>query len=352
MTTEMLRHCRLGLIAACVSCAACSGCTSVITSAYLRDAWLDSVERPAADTEAADDPVEEDRPAGAGRREAAPPRDAVRAADGADRDGREPEAAPLSLDDAVAVAEAQLATTGGLSADARSTLVTMLEATPPQDWPVVVEEFAIALVASRKLAAAAPPPAVAAPVVPAAAAAPPEAPAGSASVADSSSVPPPAAPVAAAVVPVVAGAAAASQQGEAPADAGRELAVANVCFASRVRAWGVVDRFPADRFAPGQQVILYFELDHVESQESAAGHTTRVDTRLVLRGADGGVLHEWTFDPLEETCLSRRRDYFARYVLALPNELPAGRCRLDLKVEDLCSGRTAATSLPLEVVPR
>jgi predicted metal-dependent phosphoesterase TrpH len=92
-------------------------------------------------------------------------------------------------------------------------------------------------------------------------------------------------------------------------------AVNNACFATRVRGWGNVERFPSTTFRPGQEVIVYFELDQLASRESAEGHTTRIDTVLRLVDASGRRVHEWTFEPLEETCGSHRRDYFARYLV-------------------------------------
>lgn len=132
----------------------------------------------------------------------------------------------------------------------------------------------------------------------------------------------------------------------APAPA---FAVQNACFASRVRAWGVVDRFETAQFQPGQELIVYFELDQLASRESNEGHTTRIDTVLRLVGADGRHVHEWTFEPVEETCGSHRRDYFARYLVALPASTPTGPCRLEVAVTDTIAGRTAHASLPLSV---
>ena len=129
------------------------------------------------------------------------------------------------------------------------------------------------------------------------------------------------------------------------------FAVQNACFASRVRAWGVVDRFETAQFQPGQEVIVYFELDQLMSRESAEGHTTRIDTVLRLVDASGRRVHEWTFEPLEETCGSHRRDYFARYLVAVPPATPAGSCRLEVVVTDTIAGRTAQTSMPLDVTP-
>jgi len=96
-------------------------------------------------------------------------------------------------------------------------------------------------------------------------------------------------------------------------------------------------------------LIVYFELDQLASRESADGHATRIDTVLRLVGEDGRRAHEWTFEPLEETCRGQRRDYFARYLVAVPTALPTGSYRLEVVVSDTIAGRTAHTSLPLEV---
>jgi hypothetical protein len=111
----------------------------------------------------------------------------------------------------------------------------------------------------------------------------------------------------------------------------------------------VVDRFETSRFWPGQDVIVYFELENLASRMTDSGHATRVDTALRLVADDGRMLHEWSFDPVEETCPARRRDYFLRFVLRLPEDLPAGACRLEVAVSDAVGNRTAETGLPLEI---
>ena len=330
---------------ACLS--ATSGCTSVISSAYLREAWLDAVEhaadakseaerRPqgtnsdtasdtgASDNDASTDASQDDR--------TVEHSEAVIHAD-AEADTSTTSAAaawsPATLDEAVSEADHRLAASGGLNSAARGTLIATLKTTPRQDWPVVVEEFTAALAAAHvddagEAAAAA----VAKPVPP---------------------MPPTDAPRAESTP---APAAEAHYDAARPKPVTPPLAIQNACFASRVRAWGVVDRFETAEFEPGQELIVYFELDQLASRTSAEGHTTRIETVLRLVFEDGRRMHEWTFEPLEETCGSHRRDYFARYLVALPTATPAGPCRLEVAVTDTIAGRTAHATLPLTVVVR
>ena len=317
-------------VLACTS--ASSGCTSVISSAYLRETWLDAVEHASesrADAKASDkaaahdksdvDDAEETAALPAGRDVNALPDTAAWS--------------PATLDEAVDEARRRLAKSGGLNDAARGTLIATLKSTPRQDWPVVVEEFTAVLAASQ--IANAPEASVAAVATdesPSVAAAEPVAP-----------MPPAESPRTAAAEP--------DQPPAQPAPIQPVFAVQNACFASRVRAWGVVDRFETAQFQPGQEVIIYFELDQLTSRESAEGHTTRIDTVLRLVDASGRRVHEWTFEPLEETCGSHRRDYFARYLVAVPPATPAGSCRLEVVVTDTIAGRTAQTSMPLDVTP-
>ena len=354
-------------LTAVVCLTASSGCTSVIGSAYLREAWLDAVEH-AAETQADAKSAGKNEGKSGGKAARADERTAddseTAAGSSAVSDTSDMKEAsatawsPATLDEAVSEADHRLANAGGLSEAARSTLIAMLKSTPRQDWPVVIEEFTAALAAvhidsNEGVAAAAKVAEPVAPMPPAEAAAhalatvpahiPAEAPRTAAGGADQDAAEQNAAG------PNAAEHDAAGQDASVTGPAQPQFAVQNACFASRVRAWGVVDRFETAEFQPGQELIVYFELDQLTSRESAKGHTTRIDTAIRLIGADGRRVHEWTFEPLEETCGSHRRDYFARYLVAVPASTPAGPCRLEVAVSDTIAGRTAHVSLPLTV---
>lgn len=309
-----------------------SGCTAVLSTTALRDAMpgaSDSTGEATLDEPAADAAVETSTDE--------EPLVLVKPA----------VSAKQTIDDAID----RLAAAGRLDEATQSALITMLEAAPQEDWPEIIDAFVETLEASHVAAKpVAPAPPVAAPaqaeppqppVVPAGAVIDPAPPATAAA-----PVTPPAEPL---VFPVIEPVAALEPLAE---PAARSLRIANACFASRVRGWGQVDRFEASRFREGQDVIVYFELEDLQSHETDAGHRTEVDTSLRLVTDEGRTLHEWSFAPVEETCPTRRRDYFLRYVLRLPAGLAPGRCRLDVATTDAVGDRTATESLPLEIVGR
>ena len=341
-----------------------AGCTSAITTAAMREALsgtLASLATPlphAAGREPASDDEKHET-------------EEVAEAIDADADEEAPAVAgkpKLTLDQAVERAVSRLSAAGQLDAATQATLLAMLESTNPEDWPAAIDAFTASLEANR-------PPI---PAQPAAAPAPdsavsqtepepmpePEALNMHAPVALTAPVALPApveetatAPAeltAVVIEPVSHAVEEAAPEPEDPADepVAPALAVRNPCFVTKVKAWGVVDRFPTQVFRRGQDVIVYFELEHLSCRSDSAGHATSIDTAFRLVGADGAQIRTWTFEPVDETCLSQRRDYFARYFLRMPDNAPAGPCRLEFVVTDRLAGASTQSHLDLEINDR
>ncbi len=127
-------------------------------------------------------------------------------------------------------------------------------------------------------------------------------------------------------------------------------AVNNACFATRVRGWGNVERFPTAAFRPGQEVIVYFELDRLQIRSAADGHTTGIDSSFRLVDGRGQRVGQWSFEPIVETCPAPRRDYFARYFIRIPEDAKPGRHRLEWSVTDTVAEASRQAHLDLDVV--
>ena len=409
-----------------------AGCMSALTATTLREALRETAASLST-------PHDLDHAA------VARPREALPAEDAGSEEPTLPDDAELEkvIDNAVA----RLSAAGGIDPPTQQLLIETLERTRPEDWAVVVNEFATALEESRGSAAEAgaarplaPPPidrlepadrasaradvadVVASPPAEAAAESPvaaslpaadpatlspssaspsapaapsPPAPLDISDVAVAALVPPPSTPVQPAValiepadaapaasitvtttaaaapaplpaVPVATAAAPAGLQDppvpesfEAPAEVALVVApprptgpaINNACFATRVRGWGNVERFPRTAFRPGQEVIVYFELDRLEIRSSPNGHTTGIDTAFRLLDGGGQRIGQWTFEPIVETCPSPRRDYFARYFLRIPEDAKPGQHRLEWLVTDTVAGATRQAHLDLDVMP-
>lgn len=318
---------------ACLVIVAQSGCTSALTTTYLRDGlWPTSdhaaAPPPADDAESSDDAASE--------AESAP-------TPAADRERRE-----AALEEAMD----RLSRLGTIDAAVETALVTTLQRTQPEDWPVVVDEFAISLTASRSPGGpAGSPPAGA---VESAAPATPPTPVTPDEPAPQAAAPGDAAPAAQAAAPQDPAPTETTSPAEPTATSAPvpTLAIGTACFASAVRAWGDVDRYPADRFRPGQEVIVYVELDHLSSRESPAGRTTCIDATLRLVDDADRTVHAWHFDPIAETATGQRRDNFARYVVRIPESAAPGGCRVEMAITDTLAGSTAEVALPVEIAAK
>lgn len=331
LAEKLRRRCLAALLVLGVSCG--QGCTSVLSTASLRDLVWDGGEPHAAEAAtAASDTCSSDGNPVPDR----PPEEGMDPDGSAALDAERREAA---TEEAVS----RLAKLGGIGTAARATLVETLDRTSPEDWPAVIEAFAESLPADAHVTAKAE--LDAAPV--SASAANPD-PAPAAQVTPTADEPP---TVAVSPEPTPDTPTERESPPVAPAPTDTSLTIENACFATRVQGWGVVDRFATDRFRPGQEVIVYFELTGLSASESPAGHTTCIDSTLRLVAADGTIVHEWSFEPIAETCRARRHDYFARYVVRLPETAAAGACRIELGVTDTLSGKAASATLSLELLP-
>lgn len=365
------------LVLALTVATSATGCTSALTSAYLRGMpW----ERPEHAAETAD---------------AASPGEPSSAGNEADQPAATAEADDARRAAAIDEAVSRLTRMGALDDSATAALVATLQSTQQEDWPVVIAEFAAALgtaassqatrdggETTRSIGDAAPGSVggeaqdadvgvSALPhVVAKADLTPPEATSGpiqiDAPAPEANTSEPPSPLLVAANGPSPRHDEEAPESGipSAPEDtirgvkepsgdgAGRDavLRITNACFASRVQAWGVVDRFPQDRFRAGREVIVYFELGNLTAQATPAGHTTCIDTALELVDADGRTIHEWNFEPIAETCAGRRHDYFARYVVRLPADASPGEYRLQVRVTDTLGSTNAEGNLPLRIL--
>jgi hypothetical protein len=339
-------------LAAAMTCAG-SGCTTVLSTASLRDMVLGIDDR--IDDSTTSSGNDSENSGGSEENEAA---DAERRA--------------AAIEEAIS----RLSKVGELDDAARDTLVATLQRTNQEDWPVVVEAFAESLadtpsthvvakadldtgstpveesptvdvpIGTHSAPEASPsPPSETAPEV-APVAPQPTAPTVAVAVApDPEPTPEPEPTLPAEPTPEPVGTSKPSPPSPSP-----DLVIRNAAFASRVQAWGVLERFASSQFRPGQEVIVYFELENLSAGESAAGHTTCIDSRLRCVTSAGDVVHEWKFEPIAETCRARRHDYFARYVIRIPADAKPGSHRLELAVTDTLTGQEAVESIDLEIL--
>ncbi len=128
------------------------------------------------------------------------------------------------------------------------------------------------------------------------------------------------------------------------------LLVNNVTFCTRIRSFGVVERFPQDEFQPRQETLLYAEIENFKSELGGdGGYHTSLKASYQVIDSRGQRVFEDELPPIEETCQQMRRDFFLSYRIRLPERIYNGKHTLQLTIEDTLSQKIGTASLEFMV---
>lgn len=128
------------------------------------------------------------------------------------------------------------------------------------------------------------------------------------------------------------------------------LMVRNLAFCQEVTSFGVIKRCETPEFKPGEQVLIYAELENFKSEQSTHGWHTSFEASYQLLDSQGQRVAKEELPLTDEPdCQNRRRDYFVRYFITLPKTIHDGRYTLELTVEDAIARKINQASLELTV---
>lgn len=127
------------------------------------------------------------------------------------------------------------------------------------------------------------------------------------------------------------------------------LVVHNLAFCTEVTSFGVYTAFPKSEFRPGQQLLLYAEIENFKSEESSKGFHTALRSSYRLLDSQGHSVTDHDLPLTEEYCQNRRRDYFIRYFLSIPARTYDGKYTLQLTIEDTLGHKIGQGSIDLVV---
>lgn len=134
------------------------------------------------------------------------------------------------------------------------------------------------------------------------------------------------------------------------------LKVTRGAFCRSVSGFGQYVPFASSEFRAGQEVLLYCELENFCAAEITrpGGHlvySTRLSSSLVICREDGSVAQQAEFSIVEDIARNRRRDFYLHVPLTI-GQLPAGKYRVNLLVDDLVGRKQAVLDPPVEFTLR
>lgn len=138
-------------------------------------------------------------------------------------------------------------------------------------------------------------------------------------------------------------AAAAALQQQAP------LTLKHLTFCQQIDDFGSYVEFDADSFAPGQELLLYVELEHFTHREAKQGYVIEIQGGYEVVDGAGKVVESREFLADKQNFRRPRRDYYVPYRLYVPEKIADGDYTLRLTLKDGQSGKTGEGSIALPV---
>jgi hypothetical protein len=130
------------------------------------------------------------------------------------------------------------------------------------------------------------------------------------------------------------------------------LRVCNLTCCREVTSYGVYKPFESSEFQPGQELLLYAEIDNFKSEHTDLGYHTALKASYQILDERGARVDEKEFALTEEHCQNPRRDFFVRYFVWLPKKIYGGTYTLQLSVEDTLSQKIGQASVSFTIKPQ
>lgn len=127
------------------------------------------------------------------------------------------------------------------------------------------------------------------------------------------------------------------------------LVVRNLAFCTEVQSYGCAKQFQTYRFAPGQEVLLYAEVENFASEATPKGFHTSLRSSYQIFDSRGQRVADHQVTTTQEYCQNHRRDFFIAYRLPLPKRIYPGKHTLQLTIEDLKSQKVGQSSIDFTI---
>ncbi|MCM2370459.1 hypothetical protein [Aporhodopirellula aestuarii] len=133
------------------------------------------------------------------------------------------------------------------------------------------------------------------------------------------------------------------------AAASNSLEVRSLEFCTEIESYGQIKPFPSRRFAAGQEVILYCEIENFVAQSVEGGFETRLQGSYDLLDQNGRRVSSQTLPEDQQISKNRLRDYFIAYQMYLPDSIEPGNYQLRLTMEDVNGKKYGQSTVDFQI---
>ena len=131
------------------------------------------------------------------------------------------------------------------------------------------------------------------------------------------------------------------------------LKINNVAFCTSVQGFGKFKRFADYRFEPGDEVLLYCELENfAETQTTASNSATRkchFDAQIEFLDENDVTNYVESFANISDECQTPRKDFYLFFRFKIP-KLSAGNHRIQIRFNDKIGRKKATLAEPIPFV--
>jgi hypothetical protein len=127
------------------------------------------------------------------------------------------------------------------------------------------------------------------------------------------------------------------------------LEVKNLSLCTDVKSFGIYEPFAKNVFRPGQEVLIYAEVENFQSEQVEKGYKISLRSSYQILDPHGARVAKQEFPTVASECKAPRRDLFVSYSIFLPQRIYAGKYTLQFTVEDLQSQKIGNSTLEFEV---
>ncbi len=127
------------------------------------------------------------------------------------------------------------------------------------------------------------------------------------------------------------------------------LTVLNMAICTDVYGFGSYKKFEKLEFTPGQKVLVYAEVENYRSEPTEKGYHTSLRVSYEILDSRGGRVDQIQPPNIDDYCEGRRRDFYMRHFIDMPERLYDGTYTLQLTIEDVKGQKIGQGSIEFTV---
>ncbi|REJ68739.1 MAG: hypothetical protein DWQ31_07150 [Planctomycetota bacterium] len=128
-----------------------------------------------------------------------------------------------------------------------------------------------------------------------------------------------------------------------------DLILKNMTFCTSVTSFAIYQEFDRFEFVPGQQTLVYVEIENFRHEETGEGQRLSFGGSYQIFDHLGRMIVDRQLAEFSEVAQDARRDFYLHYAITLPQRVDPGEYTLQLSIEDNVRHQIAQSRIDFEI---